>query len=80
VDMVNYLAVAVVDDHPKMILDTKLCRDNFDGIIKQAQDFWRSFKEIPALPFGNNQKMDTVFRPVIGDDDNLIGFVENIRR
>lgn len=79
-DVVDFLTKAVVDDNPEVVFQAKLPGDNFDGFIEQAQKFRGGFEEVADLFFGDNQKVHRGARAMIGDYNDLPGFVEDFSR
>lgn len=79
-NMVDFLAQAVVDTDLKMVGNTQLFRDYFNGAVHQGESFGVGFVEITALFFRDNQKMDRGLGAMVGDDDNFAGLVKDIGR
>lgn len=80
VDMVDFLAVPVVDHDTEMVGDTELFNHRFDRLVQHGQGFGRGFVEILVVDFREGQQMDPVLGAVVGDNDDIIGFVEYFGR
>jgi len=80
VNVVYLLSIAVVDQYSKVITYTEFLRHDLDGVVEQVQDIAGSFKETQALRLGNDQQVDIVSGPVVGNDNDLISFVEYVCR
>lgn len=80
VDMVDFLPIPVVDHQPVMVSHAELVGDQLGGFAQLGEDFRWGVLEIPVLGLGEDQKVDTVFGAMVRDDDDPVGFVEDLRR
>lgn len=79
-DVLHFLAITIVHDQAKMVGEAKLVSHGFDGVVEHGKNFWRSVEEVRVFLFWNNEQMDRVFRSVIRDHDNALGFVKDFGR
>lgn len=78
--MIDFLTVAVVDLQAEMFADAQFFSNQLCSLIKQIKCHLRGFVKVLRFRFGNNQEMHVVLGADVGDDDNLVCFMKNLRR
>lgn len=76
VDMVDFLAVAVVDYQPEMPGDPQFLSDLFGCVRQELNNLVRRFIEVAILLARQDQQMHLCLWTMIGDDKYKIVFVE----
>lgn len=77
--MVDFLAQAVIYAELIMIGDAQLVGHYLDRFKADCEDFGRGGLIVRVHRFGDNQQVNRSSRPVVGDNDYIIGFVEYLR-
>jgi hypothetical protein len=77
--VVNFLAEAVVDNHPKMVRYLKPVGHQLDSAVEHGQNLRRGGVEIFRFDFWNQKQMNGSLGAMVGDNDNFVILVEYLR-
>ena len=76
-DVIDFLAIAIIDQETEMITQAQFFGYELRGFIKQSKNFRRCGLKIYVFHFGDYEEMDSILWVVVGDDDHVVGFMEN---
>lgn len=71
-DVVNFLAVPVVDNQPVVVGDPKPLNHQFDRLVQEVQDLGWGLLEVSIFDLRKEKQVDRVLGPVIRDDNDLV--------
>lgn len=72
VDMVNLLAIPVVDYQLVVVGNPKSLNYLFDRPVQQVQNLWRGLLEVAVLDLRKEKQVDRILGPVISDNNDLV--------
>ena len=79
-DMVDFLAQAVVDRQLVMVCDAQFLGHHFGGFETDSQDIGRGLVEIPVFFLGDNEQVDRPPGTVVLDNDYIGSLIEDLGR
>jgi len=80
VDMINLLAISVINNYPEMVDYLQFLGDHFGVFVKHIEYFQWSLVEVLRYDFGDYQQMHRRPGIMIGDNDDFIVFKEYLGR